>query len=172
MLTTREAIQKLLDNIRLGIIQDQEDKKIRASGESAKSLKSKTKEVSGNITGTLTGAGYFYFQEYGRSPGKMPPVQSIKDWIEAKGMARGAMNLSDNRKGKILRNDKAVESLAWAIAIKIKKSGTKAKRNESPRLAVLDIIEAEMDASRDEIRKAMFYQFKTNTTKILKTSFE
>ncbi len=157
MLTTREAIQKLLDNIRLGIIQDQEDKKIRASGESAKSLKSKTKEVSGNITGTLTGAGYFYFQEYGRSPGTLPPVDAIKKWIKAKG---------------IQPKDGKVDSLAWAIAMKIKKSGTKAKRNESPRLAVLDIIEAEMEASRDEIRKAMFDQFKTDTTKILKTSFE
>lgn len=155
MLTTREAIQKLLDNIRSGIIEDQETKGIRASGASAKSLRTKTKEISGNITGTLTGAGYFYFQEYGRSPGTLPPVEAIKKWIKAKGI--------QPKEGK-------EDSLAWAIAMKIKKSGTKAKRNESPRLAVLDIIDMELEASRDEIRKAMFNQFKTDVTKILKTS--
>ena len=156
-MTVKESITQLLEEIRLGIIQDQEDKKIRASGASAKSLKYKVKEVSGNISGTLTGANYFYWQEYGRSPGTLPPVDSIKKWIKAKG---------------IQPKDGKVDSLAWAIAMKIKKSGTRAKRNESPRLAVAEIIQDTMDANRDQIRKAMFNQFKTDVGKTLKTSFE
>jgi hypothetical protein len=157
MLTTREAIQKLLDNIRSGIIEDQETKGLRASGQSAKSLKSKTKEVSGNITGTLTGFGYFTFQERGRAPGGMPPVERILQWIKQKG---------------IKPVDITEKSLAWAIAKKIQKTGSKAFKNESPRLAVNQIIETELESSRDEIRKAMFDQFKTDTTKIIKTSFQ
>ncbi len=157
MLTVKESITQLLEQIRLGIIEDQEDKNIRASGASAKSLKYKVKEVSGNITGTLVGYNYFYWQEYGRSPGTLPPIEAIKKWIKAKGIK--PVDISET-------------SLAWAIAKKIQKSGTRAKRNESPRLAVAGIIQDTMDANRDQIRKAMFNQFKTDVGKTLKTSFE
>lgn len=156
-MTVKESITQLLEDIRLGIIQDQEDKKIRASGESAKSLKYKVKEVSGNISGTLTGSNYFYWQEYGRSPGTLPPVDAIKKWIKTKG---------------IVPKDGDETSLAWAIAKKIQKSGTRAKRNEAPRLEVAEIIQDSMEANRDQIRKAMFAQFKTEVGKVLKTSFE
>ena len=156
-MTVKESITKLLEGIRADIIQEQEDKKIRASGDSAKSLKNKVKEVSGNITGTLTGSSYFHFQEYGRSPGTMPPVDAIKQWIKEKGIK--PVDISET-------------SLAWAIAKKIQKSGTRAKRNESPRLDIVGIIEKNMAENRDEIRKAMFNQFKTEYGKILKTTFE
>jgi hypothetical protein len=63
-------------------------------------------------------------------------------------------------------------SLAWAIAKKIQKSGTKAKRNESPRLATLDIIEKSVEENREAIKKAMFDQFKVDYGKVFKTSFE
>lgn len=156
-MTVKESISKLLEDIRLEIIQDQEDKKIRASGESAKSLKYKVKEVSGNISGTLTGLNYFYWQEYGRSPGTLPPIDAIKKWIKTKGIK--PVDISET-------------SLAWAIAKKIQKSGTKAKRNESPRLDILGIIDKNYESNKEDISKAMFDQFKTEYGKILKSSFE
>lgn len=153
-LTPAQAISKLLENVRAEIIDDQQTKGIRASGQSARSLKTKTREISGTIKGTLTGAAYFTFQEQGRRPGKMPPVQSIRDWIEAKGIQ------SDNP-----------ESLAWAIAKKIAKEGSDIYQNKRPALATQQIIEIEIEKSRPEINKAIFDYFRTETTKVLKTAF-
>ena len=153
-LTPAQAISKLLENVRAEIIDDQQTKGIRASGQSARSLKTKTREISGTIRGTLTGAAYFTFQEQGRRPGKMPPVQSIRDWIEAKGIQ------ADNK-----------ESLAWAIAKNIAKTGTDIYRNKRPALATEQIIEIEIEKSRPEINKAIFDYFRTETTKVLKTAF-
>lgn len=154
MLTPAQAISKLLENVRAEIIDDQETKGLRASGQSARSLKTKTREISGTIKGTLTGAAYFTFQEQGRRPGKMPPVQSIRDWIEAKGIQ------VDNK-----------ESLAWAIAKKIAKEGSDIYQNKRPALATEQIIEIEIEKSRPEINKAIFDYFRTETTKVLKTAF-
>lgn len=46
--------------------------------------------------------------EYGRTPGSMPPVQPIKGWIRRK------LGVND---------EKQINSIAWAIAMDIKKNG-------------------------------------------------
>tara|TARA_R110000787_G_scaffold196468_4_gene307860 strand:- start:513 stop:977 length:465 start_codon:yes stop_codon:yes gene_type:complete len=57
----------------------------------------------------LIGEKYTEQLVYGRRPGTLPPVSVIKKWIEDKGITS---NLSTT-------------SLAWAIAMKIKRDGTK-----------------------------------------------
>lgn len=166
MLTPAQAISKLLENVRAGIIEDQEAKKIRASGASARSLKTKTKEVSGTIVGTLVGADYFYFQENGRGPakkakgankgGKSEYIQSIMDWIRVKGLEQ---------------QEAEVKSFAFAIAAKQAKEGSDIYQNKRPALATEEIIEIEVEKSRPEINKAIFDYFRTETTKVLKTAF-
>lgn len=46
--------------------------------------------------------------EFGRTPGSMPPVDPIKDWVRRKGIAR---------------TETEVNSIAWAIAKDIKVNG-------------------------------------------------
>jgi len=59
------------------------------------------------LDGYLIGAiEYFFFIEFGRKPGKNPPIQPIKDWLKRKGLDEG---------------------LAYPIAKKIGQQGIKPK---------------------------------------------
>lgn len=66
--------------------------------------------------------------QWGREPGKMPPVQSIKEWIVAKQITYRSIAYvrkeSDKWKPKYTPEERGLNSAAWAIATKIKKVGT------------------------------------------------
>lgn len=74
--------------------------------------------------------------QYGREPGKMPPITSIKEWIEAKRITYDSIAYkrqpSINWKPKYTPQARGLNSLAWAIASKIKKVGTERHRNPDP----------------------------------------
>lgn len=64
---------------------------------------------------------YGYVVDKGRNPGKMPPVDAIKKWIRQK-----PLRLRDLKTGSFVKmTDKKVDSVAFAIATKMKKEGTK-----------------------------------------------
>lgn len=74
--------------------------------------------------------------QYGREPGKMPPITSIKEWIEAKRITYKSIAYkrqpSINWKPKYTPEERGLNSLAWAIALKIKKVGTERHKNPDP----------------------------------------
>ena len=74
--------------------------------------------------------------QYGREPGKTPPINSIKEWIEAKRITYKSIAYvrqpSINWKPKYTPQERGLNSLAWAIATKIKKVGTGRHRNPDP----------------------------------------
>jgi hypothetical protein len=107
-----DLIKKLLNDIKSDLTQDQVAKGLTASGASASSL-----EVTKD--GELLGAESFYYQIYGRAPGRFPPIQNILDWIEAKRIDTG---------------DISKKSLAFLIARKIAREGTRIYRGEAPGL--------------------------------------
>ena len=76
--------------------------------------------------------------QYGREPGKMPPITSIKEWIEAKRITYKSIAYirqpSINWKPKYTPQERGLNSLTWAIASKIKKVGT--ERHRTPDTAV------------------------------------
>tara|TARA_R110000803_G_scaffold149081_4_gene214508 strand:- start:326 stop:790 length:465 start_codon:yes stop_codon:yes gene_type:complete len=77
---------------------------MEASGNWIRSL-----EVTKTAMSTkLIGEDYTAQLVYGRKPGTLPPVEAIKQWIEEKGIT----------------SDLTTTSLAWAIAMKIKRDGT------------------------------------------------
>ncbi len=60
----------------------------------------------------------------GRQPGKMPPVDAIKSWLRTKSrryQKSGFMGIQGFK-----NNQKAIDSMSWAIARKIKEKGVKA----------------------------------------------
>lgn len=59
---------------------------------------------------------YWYWVEYGRGPGKMPPISAIENWIKIKPI------IPDNRTGKV----PDTRQLAFLIARKIATYGTPA----------------------------------------------
>lgn len=87
------------------LIEDQDQKGIRASGESASSLRI----VDVGDTFALVGADYFIFQTRGRGPGKQAPIEAIKEWILQK---------------PIVFQDITLDSLAFVIARKQAQKGS------------------------------------------------
>lgn len=78
---------------------DSEDR--NATGKSRRSLQ--VVNVT-DTTGQLVGAEWIQYVFKGRAPGKMPPLNKIVDWCNARGIPRG---------------------VAWVIAQNIAESGTK-----------------------------------------------
>ncbi len=82
-----DELDLLIDEIREG----QKRKGLRASGQSANSLKGLVDSQGDILKGAIYGRSYFYFQENGRSPGrgKRPPkvlVEAIRQWLQVKGL--------------------------------------------------------------------------------------
>ena len=65
--------------------------------------------VTDRMSIKLLGEHYTRYLVNGRKPGKMPPVKVIEQWIKDKG----------------LQTRLPISTLAWAIAMSIKKKGTK-----------------------------------------------
>lgn len=106
-------IQQELTILGQEIIAKHDELGMRASGEFAKSIEQETTMQAGRYIGKVSGLDYAQYLVSGRPPsGKMPPVEAIKQWIEHKGI-------------KPLKENTSVSSLAWAIAKKIAKDGTK-----------------------------------------------
>lgn len=87
---------------------------------------------------------YWRYVEYGRRPGKMPPIDNIEEWIRVKPVVPDAMN------GKIPTS----RQLAFMIARKIGREGIPARR---PLEATVysDGFESVMDAIKAEITKQL-----------------
>lgn len=81
---------------------------MRASGKFASELEVKTTDTKAQ----LLGVPYTEFLIDGRGPGKFPPIQEIEQWIESKGISA-------------IESDISVSSLAFLIARKIAREGTK-----------------------------------------------
>lgn len=72
-------------------------------------------DVSGNLFEvTFNAPEYWKYANYGRPPGKMPPVSAIEEWITRRRIVPESNNSTPN-----------VTSLAYVIARKIGKEGTK-----------------------------------------------
>ena len=75
-----------------------------ASGHLKDNMDWKVTTEGDNVICTISMPKYAEYVEYGRPPGKMPPLSAIKDWLQIKGMA---------------------DELAYPIAKKIADQGTR-----------------------------------------------
>lgn len=122
-MTALEICESVLGEMMQAVKDQQAERGITASGKSAESLKVNM----GQDGGDLVGDSYFYYQIHGRGPGKMPPMSTILEWIEAK---------------HIEPVDISKESLAFLIARKIGRFGTSIYQGVRRGLT-LDVIVAE-----------------------------
>ena len=109
-------------------------KKITATGRTQKSLRySVDGEKALRIIADSGDRAPISTLQYGREPGRMPPITSIKEWIEAKRITYKSIAYirqpSINWKPKYTPQERGLDSLAWAIASKIKKVGTERYKN-------------------------------------------
>lgn len=93
-----------------------------SNGELYRTLSYKVTTVSGGWTIKLNLAAYWKYLEYGRKPGKMPPVSAIKNWIEVKHIVPRPLQLKPG-KSRV----PTINQLSYLIARKIGRDGTKGK---------------------------------------------
>jgi len=136
----KELIEKLLNNIKSEIIQSQYDKGMVTTGESAASLQVTVSQFSGELSGSKS----FIFQEFGRGPGKFPPMDNIIKWVEAKGL-----------------EGTTVRGLAYVIARKIAREGTRIFRDKSLGIPIETIIKENIDRFVAELQEQEFKKLKT-----------
>lgn len=106
---SNEVAVKEFETIKAELIAAYDTKGMRASGKFAESLE----VISAEDRIMLIGEDYAQQLETGRQAGKFPPLQAIKDWIEAKGVFAEALQTI------------SLSSLAFLIARKIAKQGWK-----------------------------------------------
>ena len=150
---TEESIKILLKRIEKRLKDQQEKKGIKASGKSADSLRTEATTK----TGVLYGESYFYQQQNGRKAGSMPPISPIYEWLGLK------------KYGLDWKTDQERKSLAFAIAINMKKKGTAIHQNKSKGLELEKIINEEVSLFKenltDEIKKEYIARIKETIVK-------
>lgn len=112
--TIKEITDRMLELYRNKLI----DKNINASN-----ILSDSAEVIVEVNGTTLSVSfnleeYWKFVEYGRRPGKRPPITAIEEWVTLKPIIPDPIN------GKI----PSTKQLAFLISRKIGMEGTKAQR--------------------------------------------
>ena len=117
--------QWAVEQIRKNII----DKKIMATGRTQRSIQYRLMgEKSMQIYAESGNRAPISTLQWGREPGKIPPVSALKEWIIAKQIAFAPIAYkrkeSKNWKPKYTPAERGLNSAAWAIATKIKKAGT------------------------------------------------
>ena len=127
-----------------GIV-EQYRKVLADEGINASSTLSNTADVVVELNGDMVVISlqleeYWKYVEFGRRPGKMPPIDNIKDWIKVKPI------IPDARTGKI----PSAEQLAFLIARKIGREGIPA-RHPINKTVYTDITEQIIDAIKAEI---------------------
>lgn len=118
-MTSEEVLVREFESIKFDLIAKHRELGMEASGRWINSLE----VVQERLSVKILGAHYTYQLVNGRKPGKMPPVEMIKNWVQDKGIARG----------------KEATGLAWAISKKIAKEGTKYYRQGGTNL-IEDVI--------------------------------
>lgn len=139
---------------RKDLIKSYNQKGFKASGNWAKSLTPTQSIKPTSISIKMLGEQYTGAMTDGRKRGKMPPVDTIRKWIDDKG---------------ITPDSGTKDNLAWAIAKKIGKDGSLQKRKPDPkkkRLVTDAYTDEDMKELYDIIRKQVLFDIQTTIKKI------
>lgn len=114
-MTTAEILEREFESIKDDLIKRHNELGMKASGLWESELNVEISERDSTTIATLSGLNYTEQLVYGRKPGKFPPIKMIEQWILDKGISI---------EGKL-----TTSSLAFLIARKIAKEGTKYFQN-------------------------------------------
>ena len=121
-MTRKEAWEIFNKELTANILKQQAMQKAEASGNFRAFIESDA-SIFALEDNRFTKLGTEYTKEIdvGRSPGKLPPIQPIKEWVDLK------------KYGISFANDRERDSIAWGIAKKMAKKGGYKRRNTSKR---------------------------------------
>lgn len=126
----RQIVSQVQDNIRTR--RPTPYGPMNASGKAAQSVRYALTPTSDGLTLTVYAVGYILSLEFGRKPGKFPPLQAIKDWIKVRRIVP-----KPDSNGRIISQD----SLAYLIGRKIQQQGTILHRQGKPSRILADVID-------------------------------
>lgn len=114
-----------------------------ASGDLANSIKGTVKTSGKWIEISISLEDYWKYVEYGRKPGKFPPIDAIRMWIDVKPILPRAIN------GKLPTK----QQLAFLIARKIAQKGIKPKPFLYNTMDKFKLVENLYDVVAEELQK-------------------
>lgn len=150
-MTAEEILKIEFDKLRADIIARYDALKLRASSQFEKDLQNKTT----GLTGLLVGSHYTEQLVNGRPPGKYPPIDIIKEWIEVKPI-------------QIIGERISVSSLAFLIARKIAREGTEIFKKGGSDLISSVITPERVQSIIDKVTRFNVQQFSTEVSNIFK----
>lgn len=135
-----------------GIV-EQYRKILSDEGINASSTLSQTADIEVEFDGVVLRVSlllepYWKYVEYGRRPGKMPPIDNIKEWIRVKPI------IPDSSSGRV----PSANQLAYLIARKIGREGIPA-RHVINKTVYTDVTERIIEAIRAEIIQQLKQQY-------------
>lgn len=142
-MSVEDNIKKMLETVAGALRDDQVAKGIQASGRSARQLHIVTKVGKFSVSGQLVGNGTWWYQFFGRRPGKMPPIESIIQWLA----------------------DKVLKLNPWAVAKSIAKSGTTIFQGRRPGVNIHEAVEKSSEQLAKDIGKAAVLEIVTKIRK-------
>lgn len=147
-----EILSKEFEAIKNELISLYDSRGMRSSGKWADSLEVITTEDRAYIYGEE----YSQQLETGRLPGKFPPLQAIKDWIEAKGVFTATLQQI------------SLSSLAFLIARKIAREGWKREGFGGVELVSTVVTEDRIQKVIDEVGPIMAVNYSNELVILLK----
>lgn len=149
MRTLAEIAGDAITDIRSAIEQGMEQRGKVASGSTIRSIQTGVFAATGYAMGVLSADHQWRYVGNGRGPGLMPPVESIRSWIEARGL-----DLSP-----------------WAVAKKIAREGTFDFRAKRPNVFLSEIdgwVENKLTAVEDAVAELGM----DRTVEVIKTNLK
>lgn len=150
-----ERLEDIAQNLIKALQNEFEDQGHNNTGAGMQSLRAEV-SVEGDVFRiTILGFDYLQYVNFGRYPGKMPPVQVILEWVNSRGIASG----------------KEAESMAWAIAKAIEREGIPtegayAYSNNGRRKGFIEIVKQEQEkAALQQARRAVIDMYREQLLK-------
>lgn len=153
-MTDRKIINELFKRIKTDIKDDQIAKNIRASGESADSIRGEISEDNNSTIGLLFGRDYLLNQEKGSPKGTRVPFGKLYQW---------SIHRDIKPRGKQPRSE-----MVKAMQHKIFTQGTDVYLKKRQGLALTDIIQHNIPEALEEIRKSKGVEFLSDFVKVLR----
>lgn len=150
-MSAEEILKIEFDKLRADIIARYDALGLRASGQFEKDLQNKTT----GLTGLLVGSHYTEQLVNGRPPGKYPPIDIIREWVEKKPI-------------QIIGERISVSSLAFLIARKIAREGTEIYKKGGSDLISSVITPERVQSIIDKVTRFNVQQFSTEVSNIFK----
>ena len=110
LIESEQLISDFLHERRLALVRSQESKGLKASGRSAEKLT--VLLITPTLGQLIDVAGYFYYQEHGRGPGKSPTFDDIYEWV------------GRQKYGITYKDDEERISITYGVLTNIRKKGT------------------------------------------------